>query len=439
MNYEEAMKYIDESAKFSMKLGLSRTEKILEILENPHKKIKCIHIAGTNGKGSTTAMISSILKEAGYKVGIYTSPYIEEFEERIQINGINIPKDRLAEVITKVSEAATRILDLGYDNPTQFEIITCAGFLYFYEQNVDYAVIEVGLGGRLDSTNVIKPILSVITSISYDHMNVLGDTLGEIAYEKGGIIKDEVPTVLYPQEEEAYKAIEKICVEKNSHLINVQSDCFMLFGIEDIQENDNFRRVQNIKVKTKYNEYHIKLALLGKHQLLNCSTVLYAVEELKILGLEISNEAIMDGLYKVKWPGRFEILNTKPLVVIDGAHNIDGIKKLKESIDMYLKYKDMVLVLGILADKQVEDMVKVIVPGMKKVICVTPHSERAELASELRNEVVKYNKNCIAVEDYEEAYNLALSYSDEENLILISGSLYMIGDMRKIIKNKACN
>jgi dihydrofolate synthase/folylpolyglutamate synthase len=439
MNYEEAMKYIDEAAKFSMKLGLSRTEKILEILENPHRKIKCIHIAGTNGKGSTTAMISSILKEAGYKVGIYTSPYIEEFEERIQINGINIPKDKLAEVITKVSEAATRILDLGYDNPTQFEIITCAGFLYFYEQNVDYAVIEVGLGGRLDSTNVIKPILSVITSISYDHMNVLGDTLGEIAYEKGGIIKDEVPTVLYPQEVEAYKAIEKICVEKNSHLINVQSDCVMLLGIEDIQENDSFRRVQNIKVKTKYNEYDIKLALLGKHQLLNCSTVLYAVEELKTLGLEISGDAILNGLNKVKWPGRFEILNMKPLVVIDGAHNIDGIRKLKESIDMYLQYKETILILGILADKQVEEMVKVIVPGMKKVICVTPHSERAELASELRNEVIKYNKNCIAVEDYEEAYNLALSYSDEENLILISGSLYMIGDMRKIIKNKACN
>lgn len=439
MNYEEAMNYIDEAAKFSMKLGLSRTEKILELLGNPHKKIKTIHIAGTNGKGSTTAMLSSILKEAGYKVGIYTSPYIEEFEERIQINGLNIPKNELAKVITKVKAAANKILDLGYDNPTQFEIITCAGFLYFYEQNVDYAVIEVGLGGRLDSTNVIKPILSIITSISYDHMEVLGNTLEKIAYEKGGIIKEGVPTVVYPQEKEAYIAIEKICLEKSSNLINVPQDCVELLNIEDIQENGSFKRVQNIIVKTKSNEHLISLALLGGHQLLNCSTVVYAIEELKTLGMKISNEAIQRGLYKVKWPGRFEILNIKPLVVIDGAHNIDGIKKLKESVELYLKFRNITLILGILADKQVEDMIKVIVPKAKKVICVTPHSERAELASELKNAVEKYNKNCIALEDYEEAYNLALSCSNKEDLILISGSLYMIGDMRKTIKNKACN
>ncbi len=434
MNYEEVMMYIDESAKFSMKLGLERTKKILEILGNPQEKIKTIHIAGTNGKGSTTAIISNILKEAGYKIGMYTSPYIEEFEERIQVNGINIPKEDLAKVVTRVSEAVTKVVELGYDDPTQFEIITCAGFLYFYEQEVDYAVIEVGLGGRLDSTNVITPILSIITSISYDHMNVLGDTLEEIAYEKGGIIKERVPVILYPQEEEVNKAIEKICTERSSKLIEVSLDSAEFLGVEDIQEKGNIKRVQNIRVNTNVNEYNMKLSLLGNHQILNCATSLYAIDELKQLGLKINEEAIFRGLYTVKWPGRFEILNWMPLVVIDGAHNIDGIKKLKENAGIYLKYNNLILILGILADKNIEEMVKIITPGVKQIICVTPQSERAELAAELEKEVKKYNENCIAVEDYEKAYSLALSYSNKEDLILVSGSLYMIGDMKKVIE-----
>lgn len=438
MNYDEAMKYIDDSAKFSMKLGLERTEKILELLGNPHKELKCIHIAGTNGKGSTTAMMSSILKEAGYKVGTYTSPYIEEFEERIQVNGENIPKEDLAVVISKVKEAANKILFLGYDDATQFEIITCAGFLYFYEQKVDYAVIEVGLGGRLDSTNVIKPILSIITSISYDHMNILGDTLEKIAYEKAGIIKDGIPLVLYPQEKEVYSIIENTCLEKEAKLIKVLPNCAKFLGIVDIPENHRVLRVQNVAVNTLNKEYNIKLALLGKHQLINCSTVLYAIEELKNMGLHICENSIVKGLLKVRWPGRLEVLNWKPLVVIDGAHNIDGIKKLKESMDVYFKYKDIVLILGILADKEVEDMVKIIASEVKQVICVTPHSERAELASQLMKEVKKINGKVIAIDDYSKAYDSALSFTDSEDLILVSGSLYMIGDMRKIIRTKAC-
>lgn len=434
MDYIQAMEYIEDSAKFSMKLGLSRTEKILEFLGEPHKKLKCVHIAGTNGKGSTTAMISNVLIEAGYKVGMYTSPYIEEFEERIQIDNKNIDKGNLARAVTKVAKAVEKVLELGYDNPTQFEIITCAGLLYFYEQDVDFAVIEVGLGGRLDSTNVINPILSIITSISYDHMNILGDTLSKIASEKAGIIKENVPVILYPQSDEAERVIENICYEKKSKLIKVPSDCVEFKKCEDVLVSGKAKRVQNIIVNTDLWTYNIKLALLGKHQLLNCATVIYAIEELKKLGVKINREAVIRALSKVEWIGRFETLNTEPLVVIDGAHNIDGIKKLKESLETYLEYNDIVLILGILADKQVEDMIKVIGPIAKKVICVTPHSERAELADELKKVVVKYNSNCEAIEDYKSAYEVGISYCNKDDLLLISGSLYMVGDMRKAIK-----
>ncbi len=208
MDYKEAREYIQSKAKFGSNLGLERTEKLLELLKNPHKRLRCIHIAGTNGKGSTTAMISAVLKEAGYKVGMYTSPYIEEFEERIQINNYNIPKDDFSHIITKVANVVEKVENMGYGNPTEFEIITVAMFYYFCLKKVDFAVIEVGLGGRLDSTNVLEPILSIITSISYDHMNILGETLEKIAYEKAGIIK-KAPVIAYPQKKRIRKNYRK--------------------------------------------------------------------------------------------------------------------------------------------------------------------------------------------------------------------------------------
>jgi dihydrofolate synthase/folylpolyglutamate synthase len=431
MNYTEAMEFIRNTAKFGSNYGLERTEKVLEILGNPHKKLKCIHIAGTNGKGSTTAMLTEILKEAGYKVGMYISPYIEEFEERIQINGVNISKEDLSSVVTKVSEAVVRVIELGYDHPTEFEIITCAMFLYFYEQQVDYAVVEVGLGGRLDSTNVIRPILSIITSISYDHMKILGDTLDKIAYEKAGIIKEGIPLILYPQEKESLDVIKRVSDETNSRLIVVPLDCV------ELKDSNKYSHkfTQSLSIKTDKNSYDIELSLLGKHQMMNCAVVLHAVEELRKQGINIDEKQILNALSRVKWPGRLEVMNTNPLVVIDGAHNIDGITKLSESIDTYFDYEEIILVLGILADKQVSDMIKVITPKACRVIAVTPNSERAELAEELAGEICKINENVEVIEDYKKAYETALSYASKKTLILISGSLYMIGDMRNLIKS----
>jgi dihydrofolate synthase/folylpolyglutamate synthase len=420
------MNYIKNTAKFGSNLGLQRTEKILEFLGEPHKKLKCIHIAGTNGKGSTTAMLSEILKEAGYKVGMYISPFLEEFEERIQINNINIPKEALSKAVTKVSKAVDEVVGLGYDHPTEFEIITCAMFQYFYEEEVDYAVVEVGLGGRLDSTNVLTPILSIITSISYDHMQILGDTLNKIAYEKAGIIKEGVPVVLYPQEEESLEVIKRVCDERNSTLIEVPRNC------AELKEVDGLK--QKLRLQTSSNTYNIKLSLLGRHQLLNCGIVVFAVEELNKQGLSIKEEHILEALKKVRWPGRLEVLKEKPLVVIDGAHNIDGIKKLSESVDIYFNYEKLILILGILADKQVAEMIDVIAPSAYRIIAVTPNSERAELSSKLAEAVTLVNKNVEAVENYGEAYEKALSYASPEDIILVSGSLYMIGDMRRLIR-----
>ncbi|MBU3146479.1 folylpolyglutamate synthase/dihydrofolate synthase family protein [Clostridium sp. CF012] len=446
MNYNEAMAYIKNTAKFGTKLGLERTEKILELLGNPHKKLKCIHIAGTNGKGSTTAMVTNVLVNAGYKVGSYISPFIEEFEERMQINNVNIAKGDLSHIITEVSKAVEKVVELGYNNPTEFEIITCAGFLYFYKNNVDFAVVEVGLGGRLDSTNVIIPILSVITSISLDHTQILGDTIDKIAYEKAGIIKEGIPVVMSPQQKESYDVIERICKERNCKLIKVPKESSTYLGKENLQQvaitslegtaySNNNVITQKLKVETSNKDYIIDLALLGKHQLINCCVAIHVIEELILQGATISKDNILMGLSNVKWPARLEVMNKRPLVVIDGAHNIDGIKNLTESIDMYFNYNKIILILGILADKQVEEMIKTIVPKASRVITVTPHSERAELSEKLKVQVEKYITNCESIESYGGAYKKALSYCGEEDLLLVCGSLYMVGDMRKIIRN----
>lgn len=431
MNYDEAVRYIEDTAKFGSKLGLERTEMILNKLGNPHKKIKTIHIAGTNGKGSTTAMVTNVLIESGYSVGTYISPYIEEFEERIQVNNTNIPKADLADVITRLSEVIKEVAEEGYGNPTQFEIITCAGFMYFYEKKVDYAVVEVGLGGRLDSTNVISPEICAIASISLDHMQILGDTLEKIAGEKAGIIKEKTPVVLYPQGESVTKVIEAAAALKNAPVIKVNKDNALY---QELVEGED-RFYQRIRIKGK-DSYELLLPLLGVHQIQNCNVVINICEALKENGVNITRESIISGIKNVRWPGRMEVMGRKPIVLLDGAHNIDGITKLKESIENYFKYDKLILVLGILADKQVDDMIKVICPMAERVIAVTPHSERGELCNELKDKILQYEIPCEAFEDYGEAYDKAKEYCSEDSLLVISGSLYMVGDMRKLIRHK---
>ncbi|MEL5865530.1 bifunctional folylpolyglutamate synthase/dihydrofolate synthase [Clostridium cochlearium] len=430
MNYTEAIEYIQNTSKYGNNTGTKRVEKILDILGNPHKDLKCIHIAGTNGKGSITSMITSILIESGYRVGMYTSPYIEDFEERIQINRENISKDDLAYYTTIVSEAIEKVVSMGWGYPTEFETITCIMFLYYSKKQIDYAVIEVGLGGKSDSTNVIKPLVSIITSISYDHVSILGNTIEEIASEKAGIIKENVPVILYPQQQGAYKVIEKTCKEKGSKLIQIDENLIYHIPNEDFNKS-----YQVLQIKTNKDEYKVQLSLLGSHQRMNCAVAIYTIEELMDRGIKITKEDILRGLSNVKWPGRLEMLKSNPLVVLDGAHNLDGITKLKESVEHYFRYKKLVLIIGILSDKDVEKMIEIITPMADKIIAVTPNSYRGKTAQELIKIIEKHNKNCEALDEYKEAYIKALDYCDNEDMILICGSLYMIGDMRKIIRN----
>ncbi|WP_294161019.1 folylpolyglutamate synthase/dihydrofolate synthase family protein [uncultured Clostridium sp.] len=427
MKYEEAMKYITEVGNFGSNYGLERTYKLLEHLCNPERDLKLIHIAGTNGKGSTTSMITEILMGEGYKVGMYTSPFIEEFEERIQINRNNIPKESLAILMDEIKVAVDKVIEAGYNHPTEFEIITVLMLLYFKKENIDFGVIEVGLGGTLDSTNVIKPIIQVITSISFDHTNLLGNTLEKIAREKAGIIKRGIPTVIYPQQEEVLKVIKNKCFEMDSELYIANN------------ENLKFKNIVNLDKPyqlLKYNnEIDILLPLLGEHQIINLSVAMQAIEVLNnknIIDISIAN--IVKSIKNVSWKGRLEVLSNNPYVVIDGAHNIQGIKTLSRNIKKYFKYENLYLILGILADKDVEEMIKIITPMAKKVYSVTPNSIRGELAESLKDEVSKFNKNCKAFDKYEEAYLEALNDASEKDLILASGSLYMIGDMRKIIR-----
>ena len=427
MKYEEAMKYITEVGNFGSNYGLERTYKLLEHLGNPERDLKLIHIAGTNGKGSTTSMITEILMGEGYKVGMYTSPFIEEFEERIQINRNNIPKESLAILMDEIKVAVDKVIEAGYNHPTEFEIITVLMLLYFKKENIDFGVIEVGLGGTLDSTNVIKPIIQVITSISFDHTNLLGNTLEKIAREKAGIIKKGIPTVIYPQQEEVLKVIKNKCFEMDSELYIANN------------ENLKFENIVNLDKPyqlLKYNnEIDILLPLLGEHQIITLSVALQAIEVLNnknIIDISIAN--IVKSIKNVSWKGRLEVLSNNPYVVIDGAHNIQGIKTLSRNIKKYFKYENLYLILGILADKDVEEMIKIITPMAKKVYSVTPNSIRGELAESLKDEVSKFNKNCKAFDKYEEAYLEALNDASEKDLILASGSLYMIGDMRKIIR-----
>ena len=429
MKYEEAMEYIHKVGNFGSNYGLERTFRLLEILGNPQNKLKLIHIAGTNGKGSTTAMLCSLLIGKGFKVGMYTSPFLEEFEERIQINGKNIPKETLGSLMDKLKDAVDKVISEGYSHPTEFEVITCLMFLYFYEEKVDYGVIEVGLGGRLDSTNVINPILSVITSISFDHTNLLGNTLAEISKEKAGIIKKGVPVVIYPQEKEALDVIENKAKDLGSKLYIIDKNDGEF--IKTLQE-DKLYQVINIK-----NQIEVELPLLGEHQIYNLLVALKAFKVIsEIEGFTITEDEIKQSVRNVKWIGRLEMMNKSPMVVIDGAHNIQGINGLRKNVEKYFKYKNIYLLLGILADKQVEDMVKTICPLAKKVYALTPHSDRAELADELKKVIDKYNDNCVVFENYEEAFKSALHEAGSEDLILISGSLYMVGDMRKIIRKE---
>ncbi|MGY5239021.1 bifunctional folylpolyglutamate synthase/dihydrofolate synthase [Clostridium tertium] len=427
----KTIKYLEELRVLGSNYGLERTERLLELLGNPHKKLKLIHIAGTNGKGSTSSILGKVLIEHGYKVGFFNSPHLEEIEETIRVNDENIPEEDLVYLLEEIKPYVNKVVEEGYKHPTEFEVLTCIMFLYLYRQKVDFGVIEVGLGGRLDSTNVIKPILSIITSISLDHTNILGNTIQEITNEKAGIIKDAIPVITCNQKDEALYIIKNKALLTKSKLTIVDSNDFVFLEIV----NDDIP-YQRVSVNFNNNKYTLDLALLGKHQIINLSLAIKALEELEKLNyIKVNINKLYKGVKNVKWKGRLEVLKKDPFIVIDGAHNIAGIEFLKSNIEEYFKYKNLYLILGILADKNVEEIVKIIAPVATEVYTVTANSIRAASANELKEVVLEYNNNCIAFDDYDKAIKLSLSKANKDDLIVAAGSLYMIGEIRKQINN----
>ncbi len=389
MNYDEAISYIHSLERFGSRPGLDRISDLLKMLGDPHKKIKCVHIAGTNGKGSVSAMISSALMESGFKTGLFVSPFVIDFRERIQINGEFIKKSDLAELIDRVRSLA----DGMADHPTEFELVTAVMFCWFAQQKVDYAVLETGLGGRLDSTNVVIPEVSVITKISLDHTRVLGDTVEQIAAEKAGIIKAGVPVVLAPEQPAgALKVIRDTAQRLNAPLY--ETDCSRQF----------------------------ELGLKGRHQQQNAAA---AFKALQLLGL--SEDKILSGLYKAYMPARLETLCKDPEVILDGAHNPDGAAALAE----YIGGKKPVAVMGMMRDKDTEKIMSTIAPLCRAVVAVTvdgqPRSADARTICDLAS------KYCDAYEA--DSYVSALETADrirDKNPIVICGSLFLASGIRDI-------
>lgn len=428
MNYNEALEYIENTAKFGMNLGLDRVMKLLECMGNPHKNLRCIHVAGTNGKGSVTSMISSIIEEVGYKVGMYTSPHLQRFTERIKINDKEISEEDTVRLITEITPFIDRVEAEGYGHPTEFEIITALMFKYFDESKTDFCVIEVGLGGRLDATNVMDPLVSVITTISYDHMNVLGNTLESIAHEKAGIIKEGGVVVTYPQDIEALKVIRDTCSEKGAVLLEVEEGGIIIKDYSPLGQTFDLYLGREL-----YKD--IRINLIGEHQLLNAKTAVAAVRALSTRGIEIDSESICAGLKKARWPGRLEVIHQKPFIVLDGAHNLQGIESLKSALKKYFKYGSLILVMGVLKDKQVEEMCASLIPMAHRVITTLPVSERAMSPQELAKIASRYCSDVIDCTDMEEALKCGLNGTKEDDLLVFCGSLYMIGHIRTLAQN----
>lgn len=431
MNYNEALQFIHESHKFGMRLGLDNIKKLLELLGDPQNNLKIIHVAGTNGKGSTCSFISSILKESGYKVGLYTSPFLETFTERIRVNGENIREEEVGKIVSLIKEKIEIMVSEGYSYPTEFEIVTAMAFYYYNQEKVDFVALEVGLGGRYDATNVIdKPVVSAITSISLDHTGILGDTLAKIAFEKGGIIKEDCPTIVYPQKEEASEVIKNICAEKKSKYIECD------FKNIEIKSSNINSQIYNCNINGKELR-DLEIKLIGDHQIKNSILALNVIEYLNDIKItNISEENIRKGLLETKWPGRIEKISENPMFIIDGAHNEEGAKSLANSIDKYFENKNKILVIGMLEDKDIDSVLDLLIPKFNNVITTTPDNPRAIDANKLKEKIERYNIEVTCKPNIKEAVDYALEISNKDDVIISAGSLYMIGNVRTIIVNK---
>lgn len=444
--YQEALDYLYTFIDYSMtrnmryteeKFNLDRMRKFMELFDNPHKKYPVIHVAGTKGKGSTSALIAHALFEEGYKVGFYTSPHLHDFCERIQVDFIPMKHEEMVAIVEELKLKIPLVAEI-----TTFELMTAMAFIYFTNKQVDYAVIEVGLGGRLDATNVVSPLISVITSLSLDHINVLGDTLAKIAYEKGGIIKNNIPVVVAPQKDEAILVLKKIAEERNSPLFQVGKDYLYAQAAKSLSGQNFFvwpkedQIAVNAFIESAGREdweptkFHIPL--LGFHQVQNAATAFTALTVLRQNGLRISDNSIRKGFANVVWPGRFEVINRRPFIVIDSAHNRESALRLRSAVDDYFPGIPVILVFGASEDKDIDGMLVELLPRVKIVITTKSIHPRAISPEDLVKKVNQMGVRAIPTQSLEEAFDQALMLAGKENLILVAGSIFVAGGMRDV-------
>ena len=422
MQYKEALDYIHARKRFGSRPGLDQIGKMMQLLGNPQEKLRVVHVAGTNGKGSTAAMIAAVLRAAGFKTGLTISPFVVDFCERIQINGEYLFEEDLAEEITLLQPFADQVEEL-----TEFELITAAAYDYFCRKDCDVVVAEVGLGGRFDATNSIRsPLVSVITPIGLDHTEILGDTIEQIAFEKCGIIKPGVPVVTSPEQDtNALAVILEQCSQKGCTL---EQPTINAAGAVQLSL-DGARFV--------YRDVEMQLPLLGRYQVANALTALKAAELAvqRCGGLVLSVQAARDGLSKVRFPARMEVLCKNPLTILDGAHNPHGARALAQSLSL-LEGRPVTAVMGVLADKDSTAALQALAPHFRRLICVTPDNPRALDGHELAARADALGLTASAAHSAQEAWELASAVAASENgAVVTCGSLYLAGQMRKVILN----
>jgi dihydrofolate synthase/folylpolyglutamate synthase len=425
MSYTDAFEWLCSFDKYGWIFGLERITSLLEQLGNPHRELKVIHVAGTNGKGSVCKYISSILQKAGYTVGVYLSPHVERFSERIVVNDQEIPEKDLAMLVVQVRPLVEEMKQ-NNNTPTFFEIVTVLAFLYFKNRTVDYAVVEVGLGGRFDATNVVTPLVSVITNISLEHTDILGKDIASIAFEKAGIIKDHI-SVVTAAKQNARETIMHVAMERNAPILCIYRTMWKRISFKG--------KYQEFVVQGSFKDYTVKTSLFGQHQGENIAVAIATVERLQMGGVYITDGDILDGIDTATHPGRMEIISEKPLILLDGAHNPDGmnmlVKTLKEDFSSYR----LILVLGMLKEKDIKTMISAIVPLSDFIIVTKSANPRASDPLFLKEAIERFdaNKKIYIEISIPEAIDHAKRIAKQKDMICVSGSLFTVGEARSYL------
>lgn len=427
--YQETLDYLYRFVDYSLvrnfrfspeKFDLGRMVALLEKIGNPHRRYGVVHVAGTKGKGSTSAMIATGLQAAGYSVGFYSSPHLREFTERFQVNGQQISRAELVELVAFLKPAIEQVAEVSW-----FEITTALGFEWFARKGVDLAVVEVGLGGRLDATNVVDPLVSVITALSMDHMSVLGDTIAKIAFEKAGIIKPGRPVVSAPQPAEAREVVHKVAAERGSRLVEVGTDityCGLAHSLDG----------QSLEVKAGGVALLLNIPLLGLHQVENAACAYAALLEVRRQGWKVSDEAIQAGFARVAWPGRFELLRRNPPLLVDSAHNRDSARRLRQALDDYFPGQAVVLIFGASEDKDITGMLDELLPRVREVVATQSVHPRAMAAEKIVEIARQYDRPALAAVPVERAVDLALRQAGQDAVIVGAGSLFLAAAVRDV-------